>query len=141
MVKARAVAGDLRETGADGGTGREALNYGHTLGHAIEKFEHYRIRHGEAVSIGMVYVAEIAHRAGRIDQDLLDRHRSILGTVGLPVTYRPGIWEALAATMRLDKKTRGDQLRFVVLDALATPVILAGPDETLLFDAYRAVSS
>ncbi|MCW2831461.1 MAG: 3-dehydroquinate synthase [Aeromicrobium sp.] len=140
-VKARAVAGDLRETGDDGSIGREALNYGHTFGHAIERFEHYRVRHGEAISIGMVYVAELAHRSGRIDDDLFDRHRSILETVGLPTTYRPGIWEALSTTMRLDKKTRGDQLRFVVLDSLAKPVIFAGPDESLLLDAYRAVSS
>jgi 3-dehydroquinate synthase len=140
-VKARAVAGDLRETGAAGTIGREALNYGHTLGHAVERFEHYRIRHGEAVSIGMMFVAELAWRTGQIDQELLDRHRSILSTLGLPTTYRPGIWEALAATMRLDKKTRGDQLRFVVLEGLANPVILAGPDESLLQDAYKAISS
>jgi len=140
-VKARTVAGDLRETGADGSIGREALNYGHTFGHAVERFEHYRVRHGEAISIGMVFVAELAHRSGLIEQDLLDRHRSILATVGLPATYRPGIWEALATTMRLDKKTRGDQLRFVVLESLAQPVILAGPDESLLLDAYKAVSS
>lgn len=140
-VKSRAVAGDLRETGADGSIGREALNYGHTFGHAVERFEHYRVRHGEAISIGMVYVAEIAHRVGHIDQDLLDRHRSILQIVGLPMTYRAGIWEALQNTMRLDKKTRGDQLRFVVLEALAQPVILAGPDESVLLDAYRAISA
>ncbi|MBC7633177.1 3-dehydroquinate synthase [Aeromicrobium sp.] len=142
-VKARAVAGDLRESGAgaEGGIGREALNYGHTLGHAIERFEHYRIRHGEAISIGMVFAAEIARRSDQIDQDLLDRHRSILRTIGLPLTCRSGIWEALAATMRLDKKTRGDQLRFVVLKGLARPVILAGPEESLLQDAYRAISS
>jgi len=140
-VKARTVAGDLRETGEDGSIGREALNYGHTFGHAVERFEHYRVRHGEAISVGMVFVAELAHRAGLIEQDLLDRHRSILATVGLPATYRPGIWEALATTMRLDKKTRGDQLRFVVLESLAQPVILAGPDESLLLDAYRAIST
>ena len=140
-VKSRAVAGDLHETGADGSIGREALNYGHTFGHAVERFEHYRVRHGEAVSIGMVYVAEIAHRTGMIDQDLLDRHRSVLELVGLPISYRPGVWEVLATTMRLDKKTRGDQLRFVVLEALAHPVILAGPDESVLVDAYRGVSS
>ena len=140
-VKARTVAGDLRETGADGTIGREALNYGHTLGHAIERFEHYRTRHGEAISIGMVFVAELAHRTGMIDQELLDRHRSILETIGLPTTYRPGIWEALLTTMRLDKKTRGDQLRFVVLEALERPVILAGPDERTLLDSYQAISS
>jgi 3-dehydroquinate synthase len=140
-VKSRTVAGDLRETGADGSIGRESLNYGHTFGHAVERFEHYQVRHGEAVAIGMVFVAELAHRAGMIDRDLLDRHRSILQLVGLPTTYRPGIWEVLSTTMRLDKKTRGDQLRFVVLESLAQPVILAGPDESLLLDAYRAVSS
>ena len=88
----------------------------------------------------MVYVAEIAHRTGRIDGELLARHRSILETLALPTTYRPGIWEALSATMRLDKKTRGDQLRFVVLDGLAKPVILPGPDDALIIDAYRAIS-
>jgi 3-dehydroquinate synthase len=140
-VKAKAVAADLRETGAGGAIGREALNYGHTFGHAVERFEHYRIRHGEAISIGMVYVAELAWRTGQIDQDLLDRHRSILRTIGLPTTYRPGIWEALSSTMRLDKKTRGDQLRFVVLEGLANPVILTAPDESLILDAYKAISS
>jgi 3-dehydroquinate synthase len=141
-VKARTVAGDLHETGADGSIGREALNYGHTFGHAIERFERYRVRHGEAVSVGMVFVAEVAHRVGMIDRDLLDRHRSVLQLVGLPTSYiRPGVWEALSTTMRLDKKTRGDQLRFVVLDGLAQPVILAGPDESVLVDAYRAISS
>jgi 3-dehydroquinate synthase len=140
-VKARTVAGDLRETGADGSIGREALNYGHTFGHAVERFERYRVRHGEAISIGMVFVAELAHRSGLIEKDLLDRHRAILSSMGLPVRYRPGIWEALATTMRLDKKTRGDQLRFVVLESLAQPVILAGPDESLLLGAYQAVAS
>ncbi len=140
-VKARVVAADLRETGEAGSIGREALNYGHTFGHAVERFEHYRIRHGEAIAIGMVYVAEIAHRTGQIDADLLARHRSILGMIGLPTTYRSGIWEALATTMRLDKKTRGDQLRFVVIQGLAEPVILTAPAESLLLDAYRAISS
>ena len=139
-VKANAVAGDLHETATHEVIGREALNYGHTFGHAVERFEGYRIRHGEAISIGMVYVAEIAHRTGRIDGELLARHRSILETLALPTTYRPGIWEALSATMRLDKKTRGDQLRFVVLDGLAKPVILPGPDDALIIDAYRAIS-
>lgn len=140
-VKAHTVAGDLHETGADGSIGREALNYGHTFGHAIERFERYRVRHGEAISIGMVFVAEIAHRTGMIEQDLLDRHRSALELVGLPTSYRPGLWDELLASMRLDKKTRGNQLRFVVLEGLAQPVILAGPDESVLVDSYRAISS
>ena len=155
-VKADTVSADLREIGGGGGgIGREALNYGHTLGHAIETFEHHRIRHGEAISIGMVFVAELAFRTGRIDQALLDRHRRVLSQAGLPTTYRSGVWESLLSTMRLDKKTRGDELRYVVLERVpptsllpdptrrpgqTRTAILAGPDEALLLDCYRAVS-
>jgi 3-dehydroquinate synthase len=138
-VKAATVAADLRETGSSSGIGREALNYGHTLGHALERVHGYRLRHGEAVSVGMVFVAEVAHRTDRIDADLLARHRATLGTLGLPTTDDTAFDELLDA-MRLDKKTRGTQLRFVVLDGLAKPAILAGPDEQLLRDAHRALA-
>ncbi len=142
-VKGYAVAGDLRESGpdADGSIGREALNYGHTLGHAIERFEGYRLRHGEAISIGMVFVAELARLSGRISPDLVQTHRHLLSMIGLPTTYRPGTFEPLLAAMRLDKKARGSQLRFVVLDGLASPAILAGPDEDLLRAAYSTLVS
>ena len=144
-VKARTVAGDLRETGGTGGgvgasIGREALNYGHTLGHAIEREEGYRMRHGEAISIGMVFVAELARRHDLVDDDLVARHRSVLDALALPTTWA-GAFDPLLAAMRMDKKTRGDQLRFVVLDDLAHPTILAGPDESTLrasFEALRA---
>lgn len=138
-VKARTVAGDLRETGADGSIGREALNYGHTLGHAIERHERYTLRHGEAISVGMVFVAELAHRSGLIDADLLARHRATLSLVGLPTSYGGATFDELLSGMRLDKKTRGDQLRFVVLEELARPVILAGPSEDLLRECWEAV--
>jgi 3-dehydroquinate synthase len=137
-VKAAAVEADLRETGAGGGIGREALNYGHTLGHALERVHGFGLRHGEAISIGMVFVAEVAHRSGRIDDGLLARHRAILGLLGLPTTNDTDFDELLAA-MRLDKKTRGTQLRFVVLDGLARPTIFAGPDEDLLREAHEAL--
>ena len=138
-VKAATVADDLRETGGSSGIGREALNYGHTLGHALERVHGFRLRHGEAISVGMVFVAELAHRTGRIDADLLARHRSILGIVGLPTTDGTAFDELLAA-MRVDKKTRGTQLRFVVLDGLAHPSVLAGPDEQLLREAHAALA-
>ncbi len=138
-VKAATVAADLRETGADGSIGREALNYGHTLGHAIERHERYTIRHGESISVGMVFVAELAHRSGTIDADLLARHRATLGLVGLPTSYDGASFEDLLTGMRLDKKTRGSQLRFVVLDGLANPQILAGPSEDLLRECWDAV--
>jgi len=142
IVKADTVAGDLRESGmgADGSIGREALNYGHTLGHAIERRENYTFRHGAAVSIGMVFVAEMARLAGRLDPNIAARHRHVLGLVGLPTAYRSGVWDELLAGMLLDKKSRGSQLRFVVLDGLASPSILAGPDEALLTAAYAEIT-
>ncbi|MFD2767772.1 3-dehydroquinate synthase [Micromonospora eburnea] len=134
-VKADVVSGDLRESGV-----REVLNYGHTLAHAIEKVEGYRWRHGHAVAVGLVYAAALARLAGRLDDATAERHRAVLGLLGLPTGYRADAWQRLLATMRVDKKARGSTLRFVVLDGLARPAILAGPSDELLACAYREVS-
>jgi 3-dehydroquinate synthase len=140
-VKVDVVVGDLRETGGSAGhPGREVLNYGHTLGHAIERAERYTFRHGAAVAIGMTFVAELARLAGRLDEATADRHRSVLELVGLPTTYRGADWGRLHEAMKVDKKTRGDQLRFVVLDALARPSVLTAPDPALLTAAYAEIS-
>jgi len=142
QMKADVVSVDLRErTGEGEDIGRESLNYGHTLGHAIEKHEHFRLRHGEAVSIGMVYAAEVAHRLGLLDDEAVALHREQLVAVGLPITYDGASWSDLRATMSLDKKARGATLRFVLLDGLRHPVIVEGPDEALLANAYAAISS
>jgi 3-dehydroquinate synthase len=132
-VKAAVVADDLTEQG-----GREALNYGHTLGHAIEKVEGYRWRHGAAVSVGLVFVAELARHASGLDDATAERHQRLLASVGLPTTY-DGDWDALQAAMRIDKKARGDRLRFVVLDALARPRVLEDPDPAHLAAAWHEV--
>jgi 3-dehydroquinate synthase len=134
-VKAEVVSRDLTEAGP-----REILNYGHTLGHAIERVEGYRFRHGDAVAIGMVYVAELARLAGRLDPDLAAMHRAVLASVGLPTAYPAGVWPSLRAAMGVDKKARGARLRFVVLDGLARPGILDDPPEDLLRQAYQEVS-
>jgi 3-dehydroquinate synthase len=138
-VKAHVVAADLRESSL-----REILNYGHTFGHAIEQVEHYSWRHGEAVGVGMVYVAELArltgHLSGPEGDALVARHRSVLTSLGLPTTYAAGRWDELLTAMRRDKKSRGSTLRFVVLDGLAEPTRLAGPDDALLQAAYGLVS-
>jgi 3-dehydroquinate synthase len=139
-VKADVVAGDLRETGgAEGHPGREVLNYGHTLAHAIEKVTGYAVRHGEAVSIGMVYVAALARLAGRLDDETAARHATVLASVGLPTTWSGVAFDELLAVMRVDKKARGATLRFVVLDGLARPAVLSGPAEDLLRAAYREI--
>ncbi|BDV30594.1 3-dehydroquinate synthase [Microbacterium terricola] len=134
-MKARVVGEDLREAGL-----REILNYGHTLGHAIEHAERYQWRHGAAISIGMVFAAELSRLAGRLSDEVAQRHRDVLGALGLPMTYRPGAWPQLLATMQRDKKSRGGMLRFIVLDDLARPTVLQAPDESLLFAAYQELA-
>jgi 3-dehydroquinate synthase len=141
-VKARVVTADLRETTSTGSTvGRELLNYGHTLGHAIERREHFAWRHGDAISVGMIFAAALARLAGRLDQQTAARHRQVLSGVGLPTSYAADAFDDLLHTMALDKKARGSTLRFVILNGLASAEILAAPDEDLLRAAYAAVTA
>jgi 3-dehydroquinate synthase len=140
-VKAAVVSADLREATSTGReVGRELLNYGHTLAHAIERREQYRWRHGEAISVGMVFAAELSRLAGHLDNPTVDRHRHILASLGLPVTYPADAFDDLLATMALDKKSRGATLRFVILDELAQASILQAPPVELLREAYRALA-
>jgi len=133
-LKARVVAEDFKENGL-----REILNYGHTLGHAIEHAERYRWRHGAAVSVGMVFAAELGRIAGTLPDSVVDRHRSILSSLTLPIDYQLGRWNTLLATMQRDKKARAGMMRFIVLDDVGKPRVLAGPEEATLFTAYQEV--
>jgi 3-dehydroquinate synthase len=133
-LKARVVGSDFKESGV-----RETLNYGHTLGHAIEHAERYAWRHGAAISVGMVFAAELARIAGTLSDEAVDRHRRILESLTLPTTYPLGRWKTLLATMQRDKKTRAGMLRFIVLDDIGKTSVLTGPEEALLFAAYAEI--
>jgi 3-dehydroquinate synthase len=135
-VKAEVVAADEKESAL-----REILNYGHTLAHAIERREQYRWRHGAAVSVGLVFAAELGRLAGRLDDDTAARHRAILTSLGLPVSYDPDALPQLLEYMAGDKKTRSGVLRFVVLDGLGKPGRLEGPDPALLAAAYSEIGA
>jgi 3-dehydroquinate synthase len=140
-VKIDVVVADLKETGGSNGhPGREVLNYGHTMAHAIERAEHYSMRHGEAVAIGCCYVAELARLTGHLDDATAARHASAFAAVGLPTTYDGAGFDELLAAMRVDKKSRGSTLRFIVLDDIARPVVLAGPSEEHLRAAYDVMA-
>ncbi|OBG59686.1 MULTISPECIES: 3-dehydroquinate synthase [unclassified Mycobacterium] len=134
-VKANVVAADEKESEL-----REILNYGHTLAHAIERRERYEWRHGAAVSVGLVFAAELARLAGRLDDATAQRHRTVLSALGLPVAYDADALPQLLEYMAQDKKSRAGVLRFVVLDGLAKPGRLAGPDPSLLAAAYAGLS-
>jgi len=136
QMKADVVGEDFTEQGP-----REILNYGHTLGHAVEHAERYRWRHGAAIAVGMMFAAELGRLSGRLSDVVADRHRSVLELLGLPTSYPVGRWESLLGTMQRDKKARAGQLRFIVLDDLAKPTVMQAPDGSLLFAAYQEIGA
>ncbi|HEU5223694.1 MAG TPA: 3-dehydroquinate synthase [Candidatus Lumbricidophila sp.] len=136
LMKAEVVSEDFKEAGL-----REILNYGHTLGHAIEHAERYQWRHGAAIAVGLRFAAELARLAGRLSDEEADRHERVLSLLGLPQTYPAGRWQSLVATMQRDKKSRAGQLRFIVLDGIGKPTVMQAPDASLLFAAYQEIAS
>jgi len=141
-VKARVVADDLRErTTADGAdVGRERLNYGHTLAHAIEAHENFKWRHGEAVAVGCVFAAEVAHRVLGLPSAVVQRHRDVFSGLGLPTTYAHTSWDDLRPLMARDKKARGSSIRMVLLRDIGDVTVVKDPPEDALRDAFRAIS-
>lgn len=134
-VKASVVGQDLKESGL-----REMLNYGHTFGHAIEKRENYAWRHGNAVAVGMMFVANLAKERGLIDHALVERHRNILESVGLPTTYEAGAFDELYEGMLHDKKNRDGKIRFVALTGVGEVTRIEGPSVEELRAAYDAIT-
>jgi 5-deoxy-5-amino-3-dehydroquinate synthase len=128
--KARTVAGDERETG---GGGRALLNYGHTLGHALETTGNYDLRHGEAVAVGLVFAARLARQLGRIgDERVAEHYRVVLG-YDLPSSLPPGAdFAALLAAMGRDKKVTGGGLTFVLDGPAGLEVLQRVPAEAVL---------
>ena len=135
-VKANVVSQDFKENFA-----REALNYGHTLGHAIELESKFSMRHGECVAIGMAFMSQLQFALGMITKELAQDHLDILENLGLPTSYKRDAWPILLANMSLDKKSRGKSLRFVTITGIGKTDRLENPDEQVLFSAYEKVSS
>ena len=132
-IKAEVVAADEREAGR-----RAVLNYGHTLGHAIETTGQYDLRHGEAVAVGLVYAAELGRALGRIDDERVAEHRRVVDGYGLsgslPLGADP---DELMVAMGRDKKAI-DGLTFV-LDGPAGVEVVAGVDAGVVRDTIEAV--
>lgn len=135
-VKAEVVVADFKEATSVGDkVGREALNYGHTLGHAIEAREDYRWRHGEAISVGMAWMARVSRDLLGLGDEVVAQHDDLLRSIGMPISY-DGDYAELRRIMSLDKKARGNTLRLVGLRAIGRPEIIADPDESVLEAAY-----
>jgi 3-dehydroquinate synthase len=133
-IKEGVTGRDFTESGE-----REFLNYGHTLGHAIEHAERYKWRHGAAISIGMVFAAELSMLSGKLSEADVIKHRSVFESLGLPTTYRADRWPQLLDTMQKDKKSRAGSLRFVVLEKIGKPTMLNAPTPELVFTAFQAI--
>lgn len=134
-VKAKIVAADPYEK-SESGVGRAALNYGHTLGHAIEKYSGFKWRHGDAVSVGMVFAAELANQLGMLSAEDVTTHRSVLTRLKLPTTYCGASLTDLTPIMNLDKKAQGNNLRFVLLRKLTEPEFVVNPSSDSLATAF-----
>jgi len=133
-VKAEIVEADEQErTGS-----RALLNYGHTLAHALEADRDFGLRHGEAVAVGLVFAAELAHAMDRIDEHTVARHRALVSAVDLPTAVPEAIDAgALLGLMRRDKKASGG-LTFV-LDGPSGPELVSDPPPDALARALAAV--
>lgn len=131
-VKALVVSGDFKES-----FDREILNYGHTFGHAVELSSQYSLRHGECVSIGMAYIANLSESLKIISPEIRSLHLEILSKLGLPVSFQGADWPELHAAMKIDKKSRGNVLRFVVISELGKTQRLENPNESELIAAYE----
>lgn len=137
QFKADVVSLDLRESTSVGGRiGRELLNYGHTLGHAIEAWEHFRMRHGEAVALGMIFAAQLSRRVLGLPDEAVAVHRQLISALGLPTSYQRAPFAELRELMGRDKKTRGQALRFVGLRNLSDPAMIVAPSEAILEECY-----
>lgn len=134
-VKARVVSVDFKESRE-----REILNYGHTLGHAIEKLEDYKLRHGEAVAIGLVFAAELSNVTGHLSEEIVGQHRALLSKFDLPTTYRRDALPKLIDLMASDKKTRGTSLRFIGISEIGKPVWLEEVTADQIATAYERIA-
>jgi 3-dehydroquinate synthase len=134
-VKAGVVGIDFKESYE-----REILNYGHTLGHAIEKHSGFTLRHGEAVAIGMCFIAELARLRIGLAEDVVALHRELIQGMKLPISYKKEVWDELLDLMALDKKAKAGTIRFVAIDAISscTRIEDATFDEMKL--AYERIS-
>ena len=135
-VKAKVVSGDFRES-----FNREILNYGHTLGHAIESHSNYALRHGECVSIGLVFAANLANQTGNLSDEIRNLHLEILSNLGLPTSYESRYWPELRANMAIDKKSRSGTLRFVAISEIGKTLRIEAPSESDLLAAYERLCS
>jgi len=131
-IKAEVVSQDEKETKGI----RILLNYGHTIGHALETTSKYStFLHGEAVSVGMMGAAEIGQMVGTLTEEEVSKQRTILDKYGLPVSLKSANIDELLIAMKSDKKTSGGAIRWVLLDGIGNAITNHNVQESYVRDA------
>jgi 3-dehydroquinate synthetase len=128
------VGQDERDTGA-----RLILNYGHTLGHALERLDAFAGRsHGEAIAVGMVFAARLSESLGRAGPGLASRHARLLASLGLETDGALPPSDEIVAALRMDKKYRGG-IRLVLLEDVGRPFVQDDVPEVLIRSALEGM--
>lgn len=131
-IKADVVSKDERETGL-----REVLNYGHTIGHAMETVSEFRLKHGQAVALGMVAAARLSSRMGILPPADVARLEDLVAAAGLPVHFPDIDRRAVLEAMKRDKKVRLEKIRFVLLRSLGHAFMSEDVDMALVEEVIR----
>ena len=134
-VKASVVSADFKE-----GKLREILNFGHTLGHAVEKESEYKLRHGEAVAIGLGFALELSGLMAGLPEIDVERGKALLLKFGLSVTSPSHKWPVLLEIMRSDKKARGSRLRFIGISEFGVAEWIESVEDEDLARAYERIA-
>jgi 3-dehydroquinate synthase len=138
QLKAEVVSEDERETSGR----RVILNYGHTLGHAIENNVGYgELLHGEAISIGMAFAGQLALQMGRVDREFVQRQMQLLENFGLPTQLGSANAEQLLSTMQHDKKSIGRAIRFVLPTKIGHVELVSEVSEKEINTAIKSIQT
>ncbi len=129
VVKAVKIKAEIIEKDEKDLNLRNILNYGHTIGHAIETLSGFKFKHGEAVAIGMLYEGKISNKLGMLSTNELSRMKGIIEKAGLPIRAPDFRIDQLVEAMRHDKKVLAGKIRFVLLDSIGKAI---GIDEISL---------
>jgi 3-dehydroquinate synthase len=123
IVKAVKIKAEIIEKDEKDINIRNILNYGHTIGHAIETLSEFKLKHGEAVAIGMVTAGRISSKLGMLSLNELSRMKEIIKKVGLPTKVPEFGIDQLIEAMRHDKKVLAGKIRFVLLDSIGKAMV------------------
>ena len=134
QVKVDVVQRDPYENGE-----RAHLNLGHTFAHAIERVSNYQVRHGEAVSIGLVAAARLSHAVAGLEMDKVAQIDAVVGQLGLPMTVNGFAADDLWDAMQTDKKWRDGRSHFIVLEDIGKPTIVRDVPRQTVIDVLEGL--